>query len=217
MSDRGGIPFDPECQRCQRLAGFLGEVRQAHPGYYSRPVPSFGVTGPRLLVVGLAPGLHGANATGRPFTGDYAGELLYRTLHQKGFSSAAESVARDDGLELSDCRITNAVRCVPPQNKPVAEEVRNCLPYLRNELSSTGRDAVVLALGTIAHKAVISALSLRQRDFPFAHGAEHRLPDGRILLDSYHCSRYNTQTRRLTADMFGAVVGRARVLLDRQG
>ena len=210
-------PFDPDCQRCERLSVFLDEVRQAYPGYFARPVPSFGADGPRLLVVGLAPGLHGANATGRPFTGDYAGELLYRTLFERGFSSAARSRSPDDGLLLYECRITNAVRCVPPQNRPTGAEVRNCNAYLEGELAELGQDSVVLALGTIAHKAVVSALGLRQRDCPFAHGAEHALPSGRTLLDSYHCSRYNTQTRRLTAAMFDAVVARARELVDGPG
>ncbi len=213
MTLHEGAAFDPGCQRCERLSGFLDEIRQSHPDYFALPVPSFGEPIPRLLVVGLAPGLHGANATGRPFTGDFAGELLYRTLHREGFASAPESVSVDDGLRLTGCRITNAVRCVPPQNKPVGAEVSNCLPFLRRELSNLSAGGVVFALGTIAHKAVIAALGLRQKDFPFGHGAEHRLEGIGTLLDSYHCSRYNTQTRRLTPVMFEAVVARARALM----
>lgn len=206
--------FDADCRRCERLATFLDGVRQDHPAYHARPVPAFGDPAARLLIVGLAPGMHGANASGRPFTGDYAGILLYRTLHEFGFGSHPESVSRDDGLELRGCRITNAVKCLPPQNKPLPAEVRNCNGFLRNEFAALPARAVVLALGRIAHEAVLRALDLRAKDFVFGHGAEHRLDGGRTLLDSYHCSRYNTQTRRLTEDMFRAVVGRARALLD---
>jgi uracil-DNA glycosylase family 4 len=206
--------FDAACARCPRLAGFLRGVRRDHPGYHAAPVPSFGVERPRLLVVGLAPGMHGANRTGRPFTGDHAGILLYRTLHQFGFASRPDSVAADDGLELVACRITNAVRCLPPANKPTPAEVAECNGYLRGELAALG-GGVVLALGAIAHAAVLRGLGLKPAAARFAHGAEHALPGGGVLLDSYHCSRYNTQTRRLTDEMFARVVGRARELLDR--
>lgn len=206
--------FDPDCRRCARLATFLDGVRQAHPAYHARPVPAFGDPAAALLIVGLAPGMHGANASGRPFTGDHAGILLYRTLHEFGFGSRPASVSRDDGLELRDCRITNAVKCLPPQNKPLPAEVRSCNDFLRNEFGTLPGHAVILALGRIAHDAVLRALDLRARDAVFGHGAEHRLDGGRTLLDSYHCSRYNTQTRRLTEDMFRTVVGRARDLLD---
>lgn len=207
------VEYDPRCTLCPRLAEFLAGVRERHPDYHARPVPPFGDREARLLVVGLAPGMHGANRTGRPFTGDYAGILLYRMLHETGFASAPEAVAVDDGLELSDCRITNAVKCLPPQNKPLGVEVNTCNRYLAAELARLPEGAVVLALGTIAHRAVVKALGLRQKDYAFGHGAEHPLPGGRLLLDSYHCSRYNTQTRRLTEDMFAAVVRRARAVL----
>ena len=211
-----GEAFDPACCRCARLADYLATVRATYPAYHARPVPSFGVRRPGLLVVGLAPGLHGANATGRPFTGDHAGILLYRTLHEFGFSNRPESAHAGDGLRLLGCRITNAVRCVPPLNRPTGEEVRSCNGYLGDELSGLGRFAVVLALGGVAHKAVVAALRLRQPDYPFAHGAEHALPAGHTLLDSYHCSRYNTQTGRLTPEMFRQVMARARELADRR-
>ncbi len=206
--------FDPDCRRCPRLATFLDEVKAQYPAYHARPVPPFGDPAARLLVVGLAPGMHGANATGRPFTGDHAGILLYRTLHRHGFASRPESLAADDGLQLIDCRITNAVKCLPPQNKPVGAEINACRDFLAVELAGLPAGAVVLALGSIAHKSVVAACGLRQKDCVFAHGAEHALPGGRVLLDSYHCSRYNTQTRRLTETMFDAVFARARALLD---
>ncbi|HMM74941.1 MAG TPA: uracil-DNA glycosylase [Gammaproteobacteria bacterium] len=206
--------FDPNCTACPRLAAYLGECRRRYPSYHGRPVPPFGADDARLLVVGLAPGFHGANASGRPFTGDHAGILLYATLHAHGFASAPVSSARDDGLRLLDCRISNAVKCVPPANKPEGSEVQRCNVYLANELAASPAVTVVLALGAIAHVAVLRALGLRAAAFPFAHGAEHALPEGRVLLDSYHCSRYNTQTRRLTPAMFAAVFARARRLLD---
>ncbi len=213
MSQCPDATFDPACRRCPRLAGHLDAVRRAHPGYHARPVPSFGDPAARLLMVGLAPGLHGANRTGRPFTGDYAGILLYATLYRQGFGSAPESVAADDGLRLRGCRITNAVKCLPPENKPTTNEVRTCNAFLAAELDGLPDKAVLLALGQIAHNAVLRALALRQAARRFAHGAEHALPNGMTLIDSYHCSRYNTQTGRLTEDMFDAVVGRCRELV----
>ncbi len=199
------------CHLCPRLADFLDQVRMARPDYYARPVPSFGDAQARLLIVGLAPGLHGANRTGRPFTGDFAGNLLYSTLHQFGFASRAEPLdaAGQPNAELSlrDCRITNAVRCLPPQNKPEPAEVRQCNLYLANELSSLPQGALVLALGTVAHQAVLRALGLRAKDYAFGHGAQHLTPNGLMLYDSYHCSRYNTQTKRLSKAMFHAVFG----------
>ncbi len=206
--------FDINCRRCERLAGFLDEVGERYPDYHARPVAPFGAADARLLVVGLAPGMHGANATGRPFTGDFAGVLLYQTLYDFGFASAAESRHAGDGLELIDCRITNAVKCLPPQNKPVGAEINACNDFLARELESLGEGAVIVALGGIAHRAVVRAQGLRQKDFGFGHAREHCLPGTRTMLDSYHCSRYNTQTRRLTDAMFHAVFERARELLD---
>lgn len=205
--------FDSQCTRCSRLASHLAQVRDAYPDYHARPVSPFGDPRARLLVVGLAPGMHGANATGRPFTGDYAGLLLYRTLHEFGFSNQPEATHRDDGLVLFDCRITNAVKCLPPQNKPTGAEVASCNAYLRAELRGLPPHAVVIALGAIAHGAVVKALGLRLSQHRFGHGAEHRLGPA-VLLDSYHCSRYNTNTGRLTEAMFREVFARARALLD---
>ena len=206
--------FSTDCTRCDRLAGFLADVRASHPDYFARPVPSFGPESPRLLVVGLAPGMHGANATGRPFTGDYAGVLLYETLHAFGFASRPESVAADDGLELLDCRITNAVRCLPPQNKPVGAEVNACNDYLAEELAALRPGSVVLALGLVAHNAVLKALAVRKVDHKFGHGSDYTLPGELRFLSSYHCSRYNTNTNRLTPEMFAAVFRAAREHID---
>jgi len=203
-----------DCTDCPRLAEFLSEVRQKHPDYHARPVAPFGDPRARLLIVGLAPGMHGANRSGRPFTGDYAGILLYETLHRYGFASRPVSVASDDGLTLTDCRITNAVKCLPPQNKPETSEIRTCNRFLRDELQASPEVRVILALGNVAHKAVLMALGLKQGAFVFAHDARHALPDGRVLIDSYHCSRYNTQTRRLTAASFAAVFDRVRQELE---
>ncbi len=205
--------FDPDCRACPRLATFLDEVKTAYPDYHARPVAPFGDPDARLLVVGLAPGMHGANATGRPFTGDYAGILLYETLYRFGFGSSPESLSASDGLRLLNCRITNAVKCLPPQNKPIGVEINTCNGFLKKELDSLPPAAVVLALGSIAHNAVIKAKGLRQKMYPFGHDRLHLLPEGLRLIDSYHCSRYNTQTRRLTAEMFQAVFARARGLL----
>lgn len=207
-------PFNPACRACPRLADFLDQVRAAHPDYHAAPVPDFGDPAARLLIVGLAPGMHGANRTGRPFTGDHAGILLYQTLHEFGFATDPESLSRDDGLELKQARITNAVRCLPPQNKPTPAEVRTCSPYLRDDLASLPPRSVVLALGRIAHEAVLKALDQRQAAYPFAHAAEHVLGPDLMLVDSYHCSRYNTQTRRLTPTMFQDVFRRLRALLE---
>ncbi|PKO83193.1 MAG: SPO1 DNA polymerase [Betaproteobacteria bacterium HGW-Betaproteobacteria-11] len=202
------------CTDCPRLAGFLAGVRERHADYHARPVAPFGDPRARLLIVGLAPGMHGANRSGRPFTGDHAGILLYKTLHAFGFASRPVSVAADDGLQLHDCRITNAVKCLPPQNKPEPAEIRTCNRYLANELAAAPELRVILALGLVAHKAVLLALGLKQSALPFAHGARHALPAGRLLIDSYHCSRYNTQTRRLTSADFSDVFRRIRAELD---
>jgi uracil-DNA glycosylase family 4 len=206
--------FAPDCRACPRLAAFIDEIGALNPGYHARPVAPFGAAHPQLLIVGLAPGMHGANRTGRPFTGDHAGVLLYRTLHRAGFASRPESVHANDGLRLHGCRITNAVKCLPPDNKPLPEEVRRCNAYLRAELLDLGRESAVLALGNIAHKAVLMALGLRQSAYAFAHGSRHELPFGLVLFDSYHCSRYNTQTGRLTAAMFESVLAEIAVDLE---
>ena len=197
--------FDLDCRACPRLASFLDEVRTRHPGYHARPVPPFGDAAPRLLIVGLAPGMHGANRSGRPFTGDYAGVLLYETLHKFGYASAPTSISLDDGLTLTGCRITNAVKCLPPANKPEPAEIRQCNAFLAAEIAALPEHASILALGQIAHQAVLRALGLKLKDYPFAHASDYRLPGGRRLVSSYHCSRYNTQTRRLTPEMFEAV------------
>jgi uracil-DNA glycosylase family 4 len=207
--------FDRHCRRCPRLAGFLDRVKTKNPDYYCGPVPPFGAADARFLVVGLAPGMHGANRTGRPFTGDHAGILLYETLHEFGFSSHAQSVAADDDLRLVDCRITNAVKCLPPDNKPVGAEINTCNGFLANELGNLEHGSVVLALGGIAHRAIIKAAGGRQADFRFAHGAIHEPCERFTLVDSYHCSRYNTNTGRLTPAMFREVFALARDILTR--
>lgn len=212
-----GPTFDPGCRCCPRLAAHLDGVRAVHPHYHAAPVPAFGDPGARLLIVGLAPGMHGANATGRPFTGDHAGILLYATLHRLGLADRPQSRAVDDGLRLRDCRITNAVKCLPPENKPSTAEVRACNRFLAAEIRLLGPGSVLVALGRIAHGAVLQALDQTQAGHPFGHAAEHCLPGGLTLFDSYHCSRYNTQTGRLTAPMFEAVLGRAQALLGNAG
>ncbi len=214
MTGGNGAPFDPDCRLCPRLASYLDEVRARHPDYHCRPVPPFGGARSRLLIVGLAPGMHGANRTGRPFTGDHAGILLYRTLYAHGFATCAVSASADDGLRLLDCRISNAVKCLPPGNKPLPAEARRCNRYLVHELSMLPQAAVVIALGAVAHAAVLLASGLRPAARVFSHGAEHALPRERVLLDSYHCSRQNTNTRRLTPAMFDRIFARARHLLD---
>jgi uracil-DNA glycosylase len=207
--------FNVNCRNCSRLADFLSSVQEKCPGYWCKPVPPFGASVAKLLLVGLAPGMHGANRTGRPFTGDYAGTLLYSTLHRYGFATAAVSTAADDRLELIDCRITNAVKCLPPENKPTPKEIKTCNEYLRAELSLQPAMSVVLALGRIAHDAVLMALDLKASAARFSHGARHVLPNELVLFDSYHCSRYNTQTKRLTEAMFHQVFETIRSELQR--
>jgi uracil-DNA glycosylase family 4 len=199
------VRFSTDCRLCERLSRHLSEVRRKHPDYHARPVPSFGAVSPQLLIVGLAPGMHGANRTGRPFAGDHAGILLYETLHRFGFANQGEATGSGDGLQLLRCRVTNAVRCLPPQNRPLPAEVGRCNMYLREELRALPPRAAILALGTVAHRATLLALSLPQSAYPFRHGASHALPHGQLLFDSYHCSRYNTQTGRLTPEMFRSV------------
>ena len=197
--------YDEACRRCARLAGFLDDVRARHADYWCRPVPPFGPSAARLVIVGLAPGMHGANASGRPFTGDHAGILLYRTLFDYGFASQPEGRSRNDGLRLLDCRITNAVKCLPPDNKPTPAEVRECNGFLAADLAAVPAGGAILALGRIAHDATLRALGTKASAHAFAHGACHPLARGQVLVDSYHCSRYNTNTRRLTPEMFRAV------------
>jgi uracil-DNA glycosylase family 4 len=197
--------YDPQCRRCGRLARFLDRVKATHPEYHCRPVAPFGAADASLVVVGLAPGMHDANATGRPFTGDYAGELLYATLFKFGYATRPRSVSASDGLRLVDARITNAVKCLPPGNLPLGSEVRNCNRYLAEELASLPAGASILALGRVAHDATLRALGHAPRGRAFAHGAVHTLERSVRLFDSYHCSRYNTNTQRLTTPMFERV------------
>jgi uracil-DNA glycosylase len=200
--------YDADCRRCPRLARYLAQTRGRWPDYWARPVPSFGAAEPRVVIVGLAPGMHGANRTGRPFTGDHAGILLYETLHRYGLASLPASTSADDPLVLHGVRIVNAVKCVPPENRPLPDEIRRCNGYLAGELGQLPGVRVYLALGRIAHDALLMALGLPRAPYPFAHARVHAL-GARHLLDSYHCSRYNTSTRRLTPDMFRHVVGEA--------
>lgn len=195
----------PDCQLCPRLAAYRETNRKAQPEWFNAPVPSFGDPGARLLIVGLAPGVQGANRTGRPFTGDYAGDLLYATLAMFRFSEGNYAADPKDGLQLRDCRITNSVRCVPPQNKPELSEVNNCRSYLDTTIQTMSQVKILLALGKIAHDSVVTARGLKPGRVKFAHGARHDIGSGLTLYDSYHCSRYNTNTRRLTPAMFEAV------------
>ena len=211
-----GPDYDPRCRRCPRLAAFVDRVRHDHPDYWCRPVPPFGPRDARLLVVGLAPGMHGANASGRAFTGDHAGILLYETLHACGLASAPTSVSRDDDLALVGCRISNAVKCLPPDNRPLPAEIAACRPYLAADLASLPDGAAIVALGRVAHETVLRALGIPLRAHAFAHGARHALPGGRLtLFDSFHCSRYNTNTGRLTRAMFRDVFRAASAHLGR--
>jgi len=204
--------FCPDCTLCPRLTSFLARTVHENPDYHCKPVAPFGEAEPKLLIVGLAPGMHGANRTGRPFTGDYAGILLYASLHALGLSTAPTSVDRSDGLQLRGVRITNAVKCLPPDNKPLPKEIKTCNQYLAAELVNLKSVRAVLALGVVAHEAVLLATAQKRTAAKFAHAAEYSLPDGRHLVDSYHCSRYNTQTRRLTPEMFQVVLARAATL-----
>jgi uracil-DNA glycosylase family 4 len=198
-------PPPPDCPLCPRLAGFRAAQHVAHPDWFNAPVPPFGADTAELLIVGLAPGLRGANRTGRPFTGDYAGDLLYATLRKFGLARGNYAGHPGDGLTLDRARITNAVRCVPPQNKPETAEITACRPFLAAELAALPQLRAIVALGAIAHHAVLAAQGLRRASYPFTHGALHELPNGLLLADSYHCSRLNTNTGTLTAEMFEAV------------
>jgi uracil-DNA glycosylase family 4 len=199
-----------DCPICPRLVDLRLSLRHKHPDWFNAPVPSFGDPDARLVIVGLAPGLNGANRTGRPFTGDYAGDLLYQTLLKLGLAEGSYAARPDDGLVLTDCLITNAVRCLPPANKPLPEEITNCRPFLAGQLGATPNVRAVVALGRVAHESLVRAFAGRLAGFPFAHGARHDLPGGVRLFDSYHCSRYNTNTRRLTEAMFVEVMTAAR-------
>ena len=203
-----------DCPLCPRLGAFREASRRAEPSWHNGAVGSFGSEIARLLIVGLAPGLKGANRTGRPFTGDFAGDLLYATLLELGFARGNYAARPDDGLMLLDCMVTNAVRCVPPENKPTPAEIGTCRPYLATRLASMPRLVVVLALGRIAHDSTLAALSVRRSAFPFAHGARHEVRSGLTLYDSFHCSRYNTNTGRLTPAMFRSVLQSIRDHLD---
>jgi uracil-DNA glycosylase len=200
---------DHDCARCPRLRDFILEQRAAHPGWFNGPVPSLGARDARLLIVGLAPGLQGANRTGRPFTGDFAGDLLYATLAKFGFSQGQFDARPDDGLTLIDCRITNAVRCVPPENKPTGKEVETCRDFLRSLIGEMSRLAVIVALGRIAHDSTVRALGGSPARFDFRHGGMHKIGP-LTMISSYHCSRYNTNTGKLTTPMFEAVFAEVR-------
>ena len=209
-ADKAGPEAPPNCVLCQRLVAYRSDNATAEPGWFNGAVPSFGESNARLLIVGLAPGRNGANRTGRPFTGDYAGDLLYATLLEYGFAKGVYAARPDDGLTLSGSMITNAVRCAPPENKPTPEEITTCRPYFAARVAALPKLEIMLALGRIAHDQTLAALGKRKAQFPFAHGARHDLGanefgNARVLYDSFHCSRYNTNTRRLTPDMFRAV------------
>ena len=208
----GGKPGH-DCPRCPRLVAFRKEWRKKEPSWFNAPVPSFGPVDARLLIVGLAPGLQGANRTGRPFTGDYAGVLLYETLLKYKFARGEYAAHPDDGLTLIDCRITNAVRCVPPENKPLPAEIATCRDFLKPTLAEMKNLRVILALGQIAHNSVVTTLGVKKSATPFKHGGRHKL-DSVTLFSSYHCSRYNTNTGVLTPEMFRKVFANLRTYLD---
>ncbi len=212
MPRPSGMP-GRDCPRCPRLVAFRQDWRRREPDWFNAPVDSFGPIDARLLIVGLAPGLRGANRTGRPFTGDYAGDLLYSTLQEFGFARGHYRAKADDGFELVDCRITNAVRCVPPENKPTPAEIATCRDFLLATLKEMTRLRAVMTLGRIAHETFIAAQSAKRRDYPFSHGGAHAMGDI-TLFDSYHCSRYNTNTGVLTPAMFHAVFAQVRASLD---
>ena len=214
-----GMSASPEpardCPLCPRLVAFRKENKRAHPDWFNGAVPSFGPKAARLLIVGLAPGLKGANRTGRPFLGDYAGELLYRTLLKVALARGRHDLATPGDLELVDCMISNTVRCVPPQNKPKPGEIASCRKFLTGRIAALPNLHTLLAIGRVAHDGILDALQLKRRDCPFAHGARHELPGGLILFDSYHCSRQNTNTGRLTPKMFEKVLAEVAASLHR--
>lgn len=211
MSNFKEPPHD--CERCPRLRAFLLDLRESHPDYHNGPVPSFGDLDPELLVVGLAPGMHGANRTGRPFTGDWAGDLLYAALTEYGFVNGVYDSRADDGMTLIGAQITNAIRCLPPGNKPIGAEGTACRPFLTDQIASLPRLKVIMTLGKISHDNTVRALGLRLKDYPFGHHKVYDIGGGRQLISSYHCSRYNTNTKRLTEEMFFAVFADIRARL----
>jgi len=217
MGAQASAAYTPEapklCMLCPRLVAFRDLNRAKAPDWYNGAVPSFGDLEARLLIVGLAPGLNGANRTGRPFTGDYAGDLLYSTLLKFGFARGEYAARPDDGLALVDCIISNSVRCVPPENKPTPEEAATCRGFLKARIAALPNVQAIVALGRIAHDSTLAAFDCRKSLFPFAHGARHTLPNGLQLFDSFHCSRYNTNTGRLTPEMFHAVFAAVRAML----
>jgi uracil-DNA glycosylase family 4 len=215
-SPRSSAPTEAprDCPLCPRLVEFRLQARTAEPAWHNAPVASFGPDSARLLIVGLAPGLRGANRTGRPFTGDYAGDLLYATLLKFGFAKGVYAARPDDGLALTDCMVTNAVRCVPPENKPTPAEITTCRPFLTARMAALPKLRVILALGRIAHDSTLSTLGVRRAAFPFGHGARHEVTPRLTMFDSFHCSRYNTNTGRLTTEMFHTVFAQIRAVLD---
>ncbi|MEQ1669893.1 MAG: uracil-DNA glycosylase [Hyphomicrobium sp.] len=214
-AEKVGPEAPPKCVLCPRLVAYRRDNEHTEPGWFNGAVPSFGKDSARLLIVGLAPGRNGANRTGRPFTGDYAGDLLYATLLEFGFAKGTYAAKPDDGLQLKDCMITNAVRCVPPENKPTPEEIKTCRPFFEARVSALPELKIMLALGRIAHDQTLAALGLRKTLYPFGHGARHEIGNGRVLYDSFHCSRYNTNTGRLTPAMFRSVFAAIRDELGR--
>ena len=214
-SSPAGAEPAADCPLCPRLAAFRRENAEKFPAYFNAPAPTFGDARAKLLIVGLAPGLHGANKTGRPFTGDYAGDLLYATIGKFGFSNNRYDARPDDGLALKTAAITNAVRCVPPQNKPTGPEIKTCRPFLAAQINGMRQLRAILCLGRIAHHSTLAALEVRQKDAPFSHGGEYAVPGHKFtVFDSYHCSRYNTNTRRLTPTMFESVFAAIRAHID---
>lgn len=203
-----------DCNLCPRLRAFLLDLRESHPDYHNAPVPSFGDPDPQLLIVGLAPGMHGANRTGRPFTGDWAGDLLYGAIEEYGFSKGTYDARPDDGLELTGAMITNAVRCLPPANKPIGAEGAACRPFLTDQIASLSSLKTILTLGKVSHDNTVRALGLKLKDYPFGHHRVYDLPGGKRLYSSYHCSRYNTNTKRLTEEMFYKVFADIRGFID---
>ena len=214
----GPVPADPpvDCRLCPRLAEFRDANAETYPDYFNGAAPSFGDPKAKLLIVGLAPGLHGANRTARPFTGDYAGDLLYATLGKFGFSNNKYDSRPDDGLKLKQAMITNAVRCVPPQNKPIGAEIKTCRQFLVSQINALPKLEAIMCLGRISHDSTLAALGIKAKDAPFGHGAEHEISGSKVrLFDSYHCSRYNTNTRRLTPEMFESVFAAIRAMIDK--